>query len=434
MSAAPKPEGLNGGTRRFSQEDIFWIASRFQLNGLGEIEEFGQKGNINLHTYLVKDADGKEHLLQRINSDVFRKPHRVMRAMRAWIQAQEDYLASGKAPSWTIWQPISLVPSMSGDASFDLSDRQGVSVWRMMVKIPDSVSHKSLAELPTRAEQMRAAEEMGRGLALSADFVSQMPLDGLKSSLPGYRDTDGYYRQLHSVLAGNTYLEQCEKDLPLDDEVRESTESLYILAISEAAAQARREDPELRPFIQLAVEAQQDGMALCRAAAEGVIRTVAIHGDTKIENFLFCDDSGRVRCLVDLDTIMPYTWLADWGDMLRSLVNVAGEKERDLSKVQVDREVYEAVARGFLSSVSEATEEEIGMMARSVEAIALELGIRFLADYLRGDNYFMLGDTDPADLNKVRAMVQLRLYQELRSSREWAEAMIQELRREAAPV
>ncbi|MFN7367012.1 MAG: hypothetical protein ACK5P9_02845, partial [Armatimonadota bacterium] len=56
----------------------------------------------------------------------------------------------------------------------------------------------------------------------------------------------------------------------------------------------------------------------------------------------------------------------------------------------------------------------------------LELGLRFLTDYLRGDNYFMLGEEDPADLNRVRAMVQLTLYERLREARPELEALFVE--------
>jgi hypothetical protein len=45
--------------------------------------------------------------------------------------------------------------------------------------------------------------------------------------------------------------------------------------------------------------------------------------------------------------------------------------------------------------------------------ITLELGLRFLTDYLRGDNYFRLAPGDPPDLNKRRAAVQLALFRRL---------------------
>jgi hypothetical protein len=124
---------------------------------------------------------------------------------------------------------------------------------------------------------------------------------------------------------------------------------------------------------------------------------------------------------------MPHTWLADWGDMVRSLANVAGERERDLNRVRVNRDVYQAVLAGFLRTTTTATPEEIAMMPRAVQAIALELGVRFLADYLRGDTYFQLGPGDPEDLNKVRALVQLELFRQLMDHEAEADALVKEL-------
>ena len=164
------------------------------------------------------------------------------------------------------------------------------------------------------------------------------------------------------------------------------------------------------------------------------LRRLAIHGYTKLDNFLFSTRTGRVKALVDLDTIMPHSWLADWGDMVRSLVNVAGEKERDLSRVGVDMDVFRAVARGFLSTAREVTPAEIDLMAAAPQIIALELGLRFLTDHLRGNSYFKLGPADPADLNRVRAMAQLTLFRRLRERADEAGAFIEALRAEYLPA
>ena len=129
--------------------------------------------------------------------------------------------------------------------------------------------------------------------------------------------------------------------------------------IDEDERRARREDPELQPFIDFALSHEPMALKLQEMRERGEIRLVAIHGDTKIENFLFCRNTGDVRSLVDLDTVMPHSWLADWGDMLRSLTNIAGEKERDLSRVRVNREVYDAVTEGFMGATKSATPEEI---------------------------------------------------------------------------
>ena len=150
-----------------------------------------------------------------------------------------------------------------------------------------------------------------------------------------------------------------------------------------------------------------------RSVHLGTLRRTVIHGDTKIENFLFCVETGKVKSLVDLDTVMGYTWLADWGDLARSLVNVAGEKETDLDQVKVDQEVYDALVRGFLSVEQAAPPEEMEWMPKAVATITFELGLRFLTDYLRGDNYFRVPPGEPSDLNRTRALVQLTLFERL---------------------
>jgi N-acetylhexosamine 1-kinase len=135
-----------------------------------------------------------------------------------------------------------------------------------------------------------------------------------------------------------------------------------------------------------------------------------------------------VKALVDLDTIMPHTFLVDWGDMVRSLCNVAGEKEPRRERIQVDMDIYRAVATGFLRSARNVTPREIELLVDSVEIIALELGMRFLTDYLRGDSYFKLGPADPLDLNKIRGLGQLTLFQRLRAVARQARALVLSLR------
>jgi hypothetical protein len=414
---------ITGSQRSFTPEEILWVARQFSLD-VAKVEPFDGCGNINLHTFLITDQAGRQHLLQRINTDVFRQPFRVMASMVDWIDAQHAALAGTHAESG--WEPITLVPTQQGDLWLDLSDQSGYSVWRMMVLIEEAVSYKSLADVGDRQRSLEIAEELGRGLALTADLAAGVSTAHLASSLPGYRDTAGYFAQFDSVVNGHRSLDQVT-DLPQNEEVFDSTAHLYLLALTPDQANERLQDPDLQPFVKLAKDKAIYARTLQARANESTIRKVAIHGDTKIENFLFCRRTGRVRSLVDLDTIMPYTWLADWGDMLRSLVNVAGEKETDLDRVQVDREVYEAVAKGFLGTTKDALPEEIELMHDAIKIITLELGVRFLTDYLRGDNYFMLAPGDPSDLNKTRAMVQLTLFRRLEETDAWASDLVARL-------
>ncbi len=405
-----KPAHMIGSSDDYTIADIEWIAAQFKISGPIKVAPFPGRGNINLHTYEVQGGQS-EFLLQKVNSDVFTMPHRVMNSMTASIRAQGEALAVGKGDP--LWVPIELVPTQKGHEFLDLTDEHGWCVWRLMIRIPKSISYKSLGELDNRELQLQTAEEVGRGLAIYSDLTSSIDPNTIEGSLPGYRDTPLYYAQFHSVMACNRTLSDSREFLPEDPILKASTEQHFLVALSDAQFVERVNDPDLMPYIELVKEREPFAMGLWAAVKDGRIRHTLIHGDTKIENFLFCTESGKVKSLVDLDTIMPFTWLADWGDLQRSMVNVAGEKERDLTKVLVDREVYESVAKGFLESAQEITDNEVSMMVSAVQAIALELGLRFLTDYLRGDTYFRLGEDDPADLNKVRAIVQLTLYRRL---------------------
>lgn len=392
------------------------IASRFDIEAPIEAYDFAQKGNINRHTFQVESgaAHKREFLLQQINQQVFVRPRNVMSAMTAIIDAQRQNLASAPKELADGWEAITLVPLRDGKPYLEMVDRRGVSYWRLMVKIPDTVSYKSLNEIADKTERLRIASETGRGLALFGDLTSTVDVAQLANPLPGYRDTRLYFRQFESVLAGHRTHTEAAKLLPEDEELLQSCGTHFLVHAGVDTARKRLQDPDLKEFIELARDESAAGLKLADGLESGAIRKVATHGDTKIENFLFSGTTGRVKALVDLDTIMPQTWLADWGDMARSLVNVAGEKEPDVALVQVNMDIYRALAGGFLSAARQVTPHEVDMMVDAVQSIALELGVRFLTDYLRGDNYFQLGPADPPDLNKIRARVQLTLFQRLR--------------------
>jgi hypothetical protein len=396
------------------------------------VHDFPDKGNINQHTFLVfaGSREPREYLLQRINEQVFTRPRSVMRAMVACIETQRASMAArGLAPG-DEWDTITLQGTRDGQPYLDVENHRGHGCWRLMVKIPDSRTYKSLGEVDEPAERLRLAAEAGRGLATFGDLTCGMPTEGLENPLPGYRDTRLYYDQLRSVLAGSRTPEEAEAFLPSDPTVRQSTEEHFLVHLEEPEYLRRRDDREVRPWIDLVRTEEPLGVSLLEGMESGRIRRLAIHGDTKLDNFLFSTRTGRVKALVDLDTIMPHTWLADWGDMVRSLVNVAGEKERDPSRVRVDMDVFRAVARGFLSTAREVTPAEVEVMVDAPQAIALELGLRFLLDYLRGDSYFKLGPADPPDLNRLRAMAQLSLLQRLRDCADEARRFIEELQAE----
>lgn len=397
-----------------SLEDARAVAAKFQIETPFTVEPFEGRGNINLDTLLVTAGpSAKAYLLQKVNRHVFPMSDRVMAGMVASIEAQNTARTANME-----WEVPDLVRTKDGKQYL-----QEDGAWRMMRYIEGTISYKSLAELPAE-RRLDAAREVGRGLAVYSDLTAGIEPTGLKPALPGYRNTRLYFDQLEAALRDCDCLEAAADLLPSDPEERETCEHHFYSRLSPDERRRRREDPDLKPFIETAQRYRKLALSLQEARESGAVRTTAIHGDTKIENYLFDARTGRVVALVDLDTIMPHTWLADWGDMVRSLCNVAGEKERDMSKVQVDQDVYGAVTEGFLRAAKTATPAEIKLMPTAVQAIALELGVRFLSDYLRGDTYFLLGRNDATDLNKTRAMVQITLFERLLAHEPEARALL----------
>ena len=428
-------------TRALTQSEEYPLAqasrlsSRFRIAHPVEVHDFPDKGNINQHTYLVfaGTPNPREYLLQRINERVFTRPRSVMRAMIASIEAQRSSMAAAHLAPGDEWDTITLLDTREDQPYLDVENHRGYSCWRLMVKIPESRTYKSLGAIADPAERLRVAGEAGRGLALYGDLTCAMRTDDLENPLPGYRDTRLYYNQLRSVLAGCRTPEEAGAAPSL----RSQGPAQHGRALPRAPRRARvppapGRSPSIVRGSTWCGPRRPSESSLLEGMESGRIRRLAIHGDTKLDNFLFSTRTGRVKALVDLDTIMPHTWLADWGDMVRSLVNVAGEKERDLSRVQVDMDVYRAVARGFLSTARRVTPAEVGLMADAPQIIALELGLRFLLDYLRGDSYFKLGPADPPDLNGARAMAQLSLFRRLRERADEARRFIADLHAEFA--
>jgi len=404
-----RPNHINGGYEDYTLDDIRWIVTQFQVSDQVEVLPFPGKGNINLHTYEIK-VEGLSYLLQKVNSSVFAFPYRVMNGMCQSIQAQRESL---KVSSVENWEPIELVPTKEGKDFLDLTDEHGWSVWRLMVKIPDSCSFKSLSELSDRDKQLELAEEIGKGLAIYSDLTSSIDASTFEGSLPGYRDTALYFAQFHSVLAGNRSMGDALVLMPEDPVLKTSAGPHFVVSCPDEVYESRLNDPEVKRCIELIKSRERFAMQLWEAMRVGLIRNTLIHGDTKIENFLFDTKSLTVKSLVDLDTIMSFTWLADYGDMLRSMVNIAGEKESNPDNIQVDKEVFKSVTKGFLKTSNQVTLDEIELMFASIQIITLELGVRFLTDYIKGDTYFMLGEGDPEDLNKIRGIAQITLFKRL---------------------
>ncbi len=392
------------------------IASFFEIPTPIGILDFPNTGNINRQTFLVvagPSDNPTEYLLQQLNPEVFAQPRAVMASMIACIRAQEDALRKGVLRTGEEWEPIRLVSTKDNKAYLEFSDGEGPECWRMMIRICNVRTYKRLSEIADASERLRVAEEAGRGLALFHALTAGLNAADCRSPLPGYRDTGLYYAQLKSILAGNRTPAQAASYLPADPVVRQSTERFFVVHVTPEEHLLRKQDPKLRRFIHLALEQEFLALTLSRELQTGTLKEAVVHGDTKLDNFLFSTQTGKVKALIDLDTVMAHTWLSDWGDMVRSLSNVSGERERVLDRIDLDLEIFKALARGYVGRAPHMTLHETDLMVEAARIMALELGVRFLADYLRGNNYFKLEAAESQDLNKIRALVQFSLFESL---------------------
>lgn len=165
--------------------------------------------------------------------------------------------------------------------------------------------------------------------------------------------------------------------------------------------------PEIR-FVEQRREGARvfdDGMR------DGRIPTRVVHGDTKLNNVLFDEHTGKARCVVDLDTCMPGWSLYDFGDLVRFTAARSTEDETDLAKAGMDLRLYRALVRGYVAGAGALlTAEERRLMPVAARIVTLTLGVRFLTDHLNGDVYFKVKRPNH---NLDRARVQFRMVERM---------------------
>ena len=87
--------------------------------------------------------------------------------------------------------------------------------------------------------------------------------------------------------------------------------------------------------------------------------------------------------------------------------------------------LFEAIAEGYLREAGAfLTKTELAILPLSVKVITFELGLRFLADYLRGDAYFKI--KYPTH-NLHRARVQFRLLESIEAAEGRMTSLIKQL-------
>ena len=171
---------------------------------------------------------------------------------------------------------------------------------------------------------------------------------------------------------------------------------------------------EVKEEIDFALSREKEAGILQKLRDTGKLPTRVTHNDTKLNNVLFDKDTRKSLCVIDLDTVMPGLSLYDFGDAIRFGAATAKEDEKDLSKMTINLDMFRAFTRGYLQSCN-LTDEEIENIVLGAKTMTLECGVRFLTDYLDGDNYFR---TSYAGQNLDRCRTQFKLVSEIEKNTE----------------
>ena len=313
------------------------ILSNFWLDSDPVIcEPFGS-GHVN-KTYLVVTKTGHRYTLQMIGP-AFKDVHALQDNVAA-DTAHLDKKTSEKHGALT------LIPTTEGEDHYHAPDGH---TWRVYEFIEDGICLEA-AETPYDFYQ--AAIAFGTFQQQLTDF----PAETLHATIPLFLHPPNRYKQLREVL---------ERD-PLGRAKDVQDEIAFALAREEKAGQL---------------------IALLEA---GELPLRVTHNDTKLNNVMFRASDRTPLCVMDLDTTMPGLSAYDFGDAIRFGASTAAEDEKDLSKVWMDLELFRLFTRGYLEAYPGLTPKEIEVLPLAAFTMTLECGIRFLTDYIDGDNYFSI--------------------------------------------
>ncbi len=280
-------------------------------------------------TYLVSDEEIPLYILQKINTDVFPNTEALFKNL-------DLVLPKLDAPDY---QKVELIAT-NCDMNYHQSESEGV--WRLMTYVLDS-------QVFNTSSDKEIAFEAGRIIGLFHHLLLDFDANTLEDTLPDFHNFKLRYNQ---------FLEALKKAQP--EKIRESQDSIEFVTENSAL------------FLDLAFENLP--VRVC-------------HNDTKLNNILFSKQN-KALCLIDLDTIMKGTFLYDFGDAARTVVNTAREDEIDIKKINFTPKLFEALVSGLATHDQYLTAKEKELLPLSVALMPFLHGVRALTDFLENNKYY----------------------------------------------
>lgn len=309
------------------------LLNTFGLNADRSVVEKLSSGLINL-TWKVT-ANEKEYILQQVNKNVFKSPFDIADN----IEKINNYLRKVD-PDYLF---VSSIEAKTGQFLIEY----GGEYFRLMPFVP--CSH-TIDTVNTKNQAYEAAKQFGKFTSILSTFDT----NSLKYTLPNF----------HNLSLRFEHFQQAYK---------QATNEIISLA---------------EPEIEEAFKNKNIVDTYDSIISDKLIPLRVIHHDTKISNVLF-DVNDNGICVIDLDTVMPGYFISDVGDMMRTYLSPANEEERDLSKITVREEYFEALVAGYLSEMGKVlTPGEKDLIIYAGKFMIYMQAIRFLTDFLNGDIYY----------------------------------------------
>ena len=332
--------------------EISKILDKFEFDEeVAEISPLGN-GHINSTFLITTKGDDKNYVLQKINNNVFKNIDELMLN----IYHITNFLTSKG------YKTLKIIKTKD-DKLYYVDDSQ---FYRLYVFIDDVFCSDNISDLKMVENSAKAFGELHKALA---DFDANT----LYEVIPHFHDTVQRYQNLMDAI-----------ELDKLNRVKDCL-----------------------PEIETINKYKKEYSKVLDGIKNGDIHLSVTHNDTKINNVLFDSKTGEICAVIDLDTVMPGSYLYDFGDGLRFLFSGENEDSNDLSKLVVNDDVFSAYARGYLYEMKDyLTETEKELLPFSAFLLTMECGIRFLEDYIRGDVYFR---TKYDAHNLVRARTQIKL-------------------------
>lgn len=320
--------------------------AHFQYEGVLASEGPYGSGHINDTFLLTFDVEGegkRNVILQRMNNEVFSDPVGLMEnIVGVTSYLRKKIIDNGGDPDR---ETLNVIPTVDGKDYY--VDEAG-DYWRSYKFITDATSYDKV-EKPEHFYQSAVA--FGHFQCMLADY----PAETLHETIAGFHDTKARFATFKKVV---------EED------------------VMGRAASVEKE-------IQFVLEHEDVANYFSDLLAKGEIPLRVTHNDTKLNNIMIDNETGKGICVIDLDTVMPGLAMNDFGDSIRFGASTAAEDEMDLSKVSCSMELFDLYAKGFIEGCDgKLTKREIELMPMGAKTMTFECGMRFLTDYLQGDTYF----------------------------------------------